>query len=63
MDFAKGAIMGIIAGTVVGVMNSSNIIEMFQQGKKQLKNKCSLCILRCFDTFHVAGLLLQCPRW
>ena len=30
MDFAKGAIMGIIAGTVVGVMNSSNIIEMFQ---------------------------------
>lgn len=33
MDFAKGAIMGIIAGTVVGVMNSSNIMEMFQQGK------------------------------
>lgn len=37
MDFAKGAIMGIIAGTVVGVMNSSSIMEMFQQGKKQLK--------------------------
>ena len=39
MDFAKGAIMGIIAGTVVGVMNSSNIIEMFQQGKRIIGSK------------------------
>lgn len=36
MSFAKGAIMGIIAGTVVGVINSSNIMGMYQKGKKQL---------------------------
>lgn len=36
MNFAKGAIMGIIAGTVVGVMNSSSIMGMYKKGKKQL---------------------------
>lgn len=36
MSFAKGAIMGIIAGTVVGAMNSSNIMEMYKKGKKQV---------------------------
>ena len=36
MSFAKGAIMGIIAGTVIGVMNSSNIIDMCKKGKKQM---------------------------
>lgn len=36
MNFAKGAIMGIIAGTVVGVMNSSSIMGMYKKGKKQM---------------------------
>ena len=36
MSFAKGAIMGIIAGTVVGVMNSYNIMGMYKKGKKQV---------------------------
>lgn len=36
MSFAKGAIMGMIAGTVVGVMNSSSIMGMYKKGKKQM---------------------------
>ena len=36
MNFAKGAIMGMIAGTVVGVMNSSSIMGMYKKGKKQI---------------------------
>lgn len=36
MNFAKGAIIGMIAGTVVGVMNSSNIMGMYKKGKRQL---------------------------
>lgn len=36
MSFAKGAVMGIIAGTVVGVMNSSSIIDMYKKSKKQI---------------------------
>lgn len=36
MNFAKGAIMGMIAGTVVGVMNSSSIMGMYKKGKKQM---------------------------
>lgn len=36
MNFAKGAMIGMIAGTVVGVINSSNILEMFKKSKKEL---------------------------
>lgn len=36
MNFAKGAIMGMIAGTIVGVMNSSSIVGMYKKGKKQM---------------------------
>lgn len=36
MNFAKGAIMGMIAGTVVGVMNSSSIMGMYKKGKRQM---------------------------
>ena len=36
MSFAKGAIMGIVAGTVVGVINSSNIINMCKKSKRQI---------------------------
>jgi hypothetical protein len=36
MNFTKGAIVGMIAGTVVGVMNSSNIMEMYKKSKRQV---------------------------
>lgn len=36
MNFTKGAIIGMIAGAVVGVMNSSSIIGMCKKGKKQV---------------------------
>ncbi len=36
MSFAKGAMVGMIAGTVVGVMNSSNIMGMFKKGRRQV---------------------------
>ena len=37
MNFVKGAMLGIIAGTVVGVMNSNNIKDAMYVGKKQLR--------------------------
>ena len=36
MGFTKGAIMGIIAGTVVGVINSSSIIDICKKGRRQI---------------------------
>ena len=36
MNFAKGAIMGMIAGTVVGVINSSSIIDMCKKSKRKI---------------------------
>ena len=41
MDFFKGAMIGIIAGTIagttIGVMNENNILQMVKQGKKGIK--------------------------
>lgn len=36
MDFAKGALIGMVAGALVGVMNSSNLVGMYKKGKKEL---------------------------
>ncbi len=37
MDFAKGAMFGIMAGAVIGVMNSDSILNTLKQGKKGLR--------------------------
>lgn len=37
MDFAKGALIGIVAGTVVGVMNRNYIMSMIKDGKNKMK--------------------------
>ena len=37
MNFVKGAMMGIVAGTIVGVMNSDSIIRMFNRGTREVK--------------------------
>lgn len=36
MNFAKGALMGMIAGAVVGVMNSDSIMDMYKKSKKKM---------------------------
>lgn len=36
MNFAKGALLGILAGTVVGVMNSDSIMNVLKKGKKEV---------------------------
>lgn len=38
MNFIKGAALGMLAGTIVGAMNSSSFKEMFNKGKKQMKH-------------------------
>ncbi len=38
MNFIKGAAVGMIAGTIVGVMNSGMIKNMFNKGKRQIKH-------------------------
>lgn len=37
MNFAKGAMLGMIAGTIVGVMNSDSMINFFNKGKREVK--------------------------
>lgn len=37
MDFVKGIMLGMVAGAVVGVMNSDTLTFAFNQGKKSLK--------------------------
>ncbi len=37
MNFVKGAMMGIVAGTIVGVMNSDSIMKMFNKGTREVK--------------------------
>lgn len=37
MNFAKGALMGIVAGTIVGAMNSDNIVKMFSKGTREVR--------------------------
>ena len=39
MNFAKGAIVGMMAGAVIGAVNSDKIYDMFRDSKKMLK-KC-----------------------
>ena len=37
MKFAKGAIFGMMAGAVIGVMNSDKINGMFKYTKRQMR--------------------------
>lgn len=37
MNFIKGAMVGIVAGTIVGVMNSDSIMKMFNKGTKEVR--------------------------
>lgn len=37
MNFVKGAMLGVVAGTIVGVMNSNSIIKMFNKGSKEVR--------------------------
>ncbi len=37
MNFVKGAMLGIVAGTIVGVMNSETISYAFKKGTKTFK--------------------------
>ncbi len=37
MNFVKGAMFGVVAGTIVGVMNSDSIMKMFNKSSKEVK--------------------------
>lgn len=37
MNFVKGAVMGIVAGTIVGAMNSNSIMKMFNKSTREVK--------------------------
>ena len=37
MNFAKGAIIGMIAGTIVGAMNKGNKMNAIKTGKYEMK--------------------------
>jgi len=37
MKFAKGAIIGMMAGAVIGAMNSDKINGMFRDTKRQMR--------------------------
>lgn len=37
MNFIKGTIIGMVAGTVFGVMENDMILDMCRQGKKKIK--------------------------
>lgn len=37
MDFIKGAIIGVVAGTCIGVMNNEMICEVLKNGKKEIR--------------------------
>lgn len=36
MSFVKGAMIGMAAGTVVGVMNKNRIMKMVKNGKRKM---------------------------
>ncbi|MEG0872390.1 MAG: hypothetical protein RSE00_00295 [Clostridia bacterium] len=36
MNFAKGAILGMVAGAIVGAINSDSFMGMFDKSKKEL---------------------------
>lgn len=38
MNFVKGAAIGMIAGTIVGAMNSGNFKSMINKSKRQMKH-------------------------
>lgn len=37
MNFTKGALIGMIAGTVVGVMNKDSIMKAIYNGKREMR--------------------------
>ena len=37
MNFVKGAMLGMVAGAVVGYMNSDSLKDMMKKGKSALK--------------------------
>ena len=37
MNFVKGAMMGILAGTIVGAMNSDYLMKMLSKSTKGMK--------------------------
>ena len=37
VGFLKGAMMGMVAGAIVGVMNSDSIMKAFNKGTKSMK--------------------------
>ena len=43
MNFVKGAIVGMFAGAIVGVMNSDEIIDAIRMGKKEFKKMKRKC--------------------
>lgn len=37
MNFIKGAMIGMMAGTMIGVMNSNSLKDMFKKGKNKIR--------------------------
>lgn len=37
MNFTKGALLGMVAGTIVGVMNKDNIMSAINSTKREVK--------------------------
>lgn len=37
MNFVKGAVIGMVAGTIIGVMNDESIMKMVKSGKREVK--------------------------
>ncbi len=37
MNFTKGALLGMMAGTIVGVMNKDGIMGMFNKGQREMR--------------------------
>ncbi len=44
MNFAKGAIVGMLAGAIIGVMNSDEIIDALKSGKREMKKLKKRCV-------------------
>lgn len=37
MSFTRGAVLGMVAGTIVGVMNRNTILEAFNKGHRRFR--------------------------
>lgn len=37
MSFTRGAIIGMVAGTIVGAMNRDGIVGMFNKGQREMR--------------------------